>query len=278
MDGWTFAEDHNVAVFYNATADIYIQLWLKLSLNVYYCLGQGLRCRKLNWNLSTDNDSLTIGGEKLLSQLKSSKGASAHQNNCCGVWAFEPEGSTIVFTIKGRPTDKLVLVDDGFFYFCDNGALVGQRNTETCMSSAKARKMLGIKLASKSAVPRPSPKVLSQQRQISFRIFPDFRLGLTSLSELQSISDLLDQIGMKGEHKKKALNRFDQHLVALEQIMTNITDQVTGVANPYLLGGRIVRTASEPHVSYSICFYVALDFRFVEWWTDNQVQNIAGSV
>ena len=107
---------------------------------------------------------------------------------------------------------------------------------------------------------------------------PEFRLGLTSLSELQSISDLLDQIGMKGEHKKKALNTFDQHLVSLEQIMTNITDQVTGVANPYLLGGRIVRTASEPHVSYSICFYVALDFRFVEWWTDNQVQNIAGSV
>ena len=149
-----------MAVFYNAAADIYIQLWLRLCWSFEYCLGPGMPCREVGYDLSTKNSSLLAEGPNLLSQLKSSKGATAHQISFCGNWSFEKVESTVEFTIKGRSTEKLVLMDDGFIYFCATGALVGRRDSEAVTSIAIAIDVLGKKRVSNSAVPRPSPKVL----------------------------------------------------------------------------------------------------------------------
>jgi hypothetical protein len=163
MDEWNFwkyATGQEVVIFYNARTDIYIQLWLKFNLDVTYHLGKDLPCRDVDCNLATKNGTILSEGMNLLSQLKASNGTTAHQSSCCGVWAFEPEGSTVVFTIKDRPKEKLVLLPDGLVYFCSTGAMVGMRDSEQITSAERGCRFVDKIRTSTSPAPRPAPKVL----------------------------------------------------------------------------------------------------------------------
>ena len=92
-----------------------------------------LSCKDEQWNI----------GESLMTRIKSGKNASSvTESDVFGVWAYDIEGSNIVFTIKGYPDDKLVLVNDGFIYFASQRALVARGASETFMSAARARAIL----------------------------------------------------------------------------------------------------------------------------------------
>ena len=81
-------------------------------------------------------------GDQLLSQLKTSGGKKINECYCSDVGNFRIEDSTGVLKINENENNKLVLIDDGFIYFCPNAALVGMHQTESYVSSARANDIL----------------------------------------------------------------------------------------------------------------------------------------
>ena len=154
MNHWKFASDKDTVVFYNAAADIYLELCHKFYIDFSFCLDKSMNCRKVSCNLSCSDRSSAVN-ESLLSLLKSGKGTPADKSNHFGIWSLDFDGSNIVFTIKRRPHEKLVLVDDGFFYFVSDDALVAHHDSESYMSATCAMKIL--ESLKKTAAVEPLP-------------------------------------------------------------------------------------------------------------------------
>ena len=141
MGNWRFAYDQKVAVFYNPASETQVVLTHESASYFYFRLGNRsartvfrfLECKDHAWNV----------GASLITMIKSGGNASSvTESDVFGVWAYDIEGSNIVFTIKGWPDDKLVLVNDGFIYFASQRALVARGASETFMSAARARAIL----------------------------------------------------------------------------------------------------------------------------------------
>ena len=140
MSNWRFACDEKVAVFYNAISETQVVLQHNVGSFLDFCLVN--RKKRTVFRFLECNDDKGISGEPLITRIKSGNASSVTESDVFGVWAYDIEGSNIVFTIKGFPDDKLVLVNDGFIYFASQRALVARGASETFMSAARARAIL----------------------------------------------------------------------------------------------------------------------------------------
>ena len=141
MSNWRFACDETVAVFYNAASETQVVLHHNLGSFLDFRLGNR-KTRTVFRSLECKDDAWNVG-ESLITRIKSGKNASSvTESDVFGVWAYDIEASNIVFTVKGYPDDKLVLVNDGFIYFASQRALVARGASETFMSAARARAIL----------------------------------------------------------------------------------------------------------------------------------------
>ena len=128
-------------MFYNAASETQVVLHHNLGSFLDFRLGNR-KTRTVFRSLECKDDAWNVG-ESLITMIKSGKNASSvTESDVFGVWAYDIEGSNIVFTIKGYPDDKLVLVNDGFIYFASQRALVARGASETFMSAARARAIL----------------------------------------------------------------------------------------------------------------------------------------
>ena len=140
MGNWRFACDQRVAVFYNPASET--QVVLEHEEGSYFDFRLGNRKARIVFRCLSCIDNSGTSGESLITMIKSGNASSVTESDVFGVWAYDIEGSNIVFTIKGFPDDKLVLVNDGFIYFASQRALVARGASETFMSAARARAIL----------------------------------------------------------------------------------------------------------------------------------------
>ena len=140
MGNWRFVCDQRVAVFYNPASETQVTLRHEYPGSFDFRLGN--RNTRTGCRVLSCRDDKGISGASLITMIKSGDASSVTESDVFGVWAYDIEGSNIVFTIKGFPDDKLVLVNDGFIYFASQRALVARGASETFMSAARARAIL----------------------------------------------------------------------------------------------------------------------------------------
>ena len=162
---WKFSCGTDACVFYHPALDMHIELMRQYDFSIEYQLGKNMPCRKIQYDLAitTSSPSPYYEGFTLLSQLRSGKGASVDGITCFGVWSFINDGPTIVFTSKDRPSDRLVLTNEGFIFFCPGGAVVAGHETETCTTAARAQAVLDKARACQeppTTLPRQKNKVM----------------------------------------------------------------------------------------------------------------------
>ena len=131
--------DQKVAVFYNAASDTQVTLWHNFACSFQFGL-KGRNSRSVDRFLECKN--CTDIRNALMPMMNSGNASSVTESDVFGVWAYDIEASNIVFTTKGYPDDKLVLVNDGLIYFASQRALVARGASETFMSAARARAIL----------------------------------------------------------------------------------------------------------------------------------------
>ena len=98
MQRWQHASGRGFTVFYNAAADIYIQLWQRFTRKFSFDLGPGMQVREAFNDLSMGNGHLTSEGDQLLSQLKTSGGNKIPTTNAIPVMSgISKSRSQLVF-------------------------------------------------------------------------------------------------------------------------------------------------------------------------------------